>query len=150
MKKIVLTLIGAFSLLAATAQGKELIPEYYLMERLIIPMETTPTYISNDGSEEYKAIQVDNEVMKRLSTTENPFYVYDSDGKERLVRKGDYFVAPLRLSSIYVIEKDRFENGFRDESLPEKSLETEIENPENDIVNPEDVDYITSELNELQ
>lgn len=150
MKKILLTLIGAVSLMTVSVQGKEIIPENYLMERLIMEMEVTPTYISADGENKLKAIQVDSRVMKKLATNENPFYVYDGDGKEQLVRRGDYFVAPTRLSSIFVIEKDKFESQFRDEAVPEKSIKTKVEAVEAEILKPEDVDSGTMDIKETE
>lgn len=148
MKKNLIMLLGGLSLLGATTYGAEIIPEYYLMERLLINLEQSHTYISKDSSNELKAIQLNNEILKKLNTNENPIYVYDSDGNQKLVRKGDYFVAPTRLSSIYVIEKDKFENGYRDETLPEKSIGTVIESDDNKV-NPTDVDEGSMDIKEI-
>ena len=74
--------------------------------------------------------------------------MYDSDGNQKLVRKGDYFVAPTRLSSIYVMEKDKFENGYRDKTLPEKSIGTVIESDDNKV-NPTDVDEGSMDIKEI-
>lgn len=148
MKKNLIMLLGGLSLLGATTYGAEIIPEYYLMERLLINLEQSHTYISKDSSNELKAIQLNNEILKKLNTNENPIYVYDSDGNQKLVRKGDYFVAPTRLSSIYVMEKDKFENGYRDETLPEKSIGTVIESDDNKV-NPTDVDEGSMDIKEI-
>ncbi len=148
MKKNLIMLLGGLSLLGATTYGAEIIPEYYLMERLLINLEQSHTYISKDSSKELKAIQLNNEILKKLNTNENPIYVYDSDGNQKLVRKGDYFVAPTRLSSIYVMEKDKFENGYRDETLPEKSIGTVIESDDNKV-NPTDVDEGSMDIKEI-
>lgn len=148
MKKNLIMLLGGLSLLGATTYGAEIIPEYYLMERLLINLEQSHTYISKDSSKELKAIQLNNEILKKLNTNENPIYVYDSDGNQKLVRKGDYFVAPTRLYSIYVMEKDKFENGYRDETLPEKSIGTVIESDDNKV-NPTDVDEGSMDIKEI-
>lgn len=148
MKKNLIMLLGGLSLLGATTYGAEIIPEYYLMERLLINLEQSHTYISKDSSNELKAIQLNNEILKKLNTNENPIYVYDSDGNQKLVRKGDYFVAPTRLSSIYVMEKDKFENGYRDETLPEKNIGTVIESDDNKV-NPTDVDEGSMDIKEI-
>lgn len=148
MKKNLIMLLGGLSLLGATTYGAEIIPEYYLMERLLINLEQSHTYISKDSSNELKAIQLNNEILKKLNTNENPIYVYASDGNQKLVRKGDYFVAPTRLSSIYVMEKDKFENGYRDETLPEKSIGTVIESDDNKV-NPTDVDEGSMDIKEI-
>lgn len=148
MKKNLIMLLGGLSLLGATTYGAEIIPEYYLMERLLINLEQSHTYISKDSSNELKAIQLNNEILKKLNTNENPIYVYDSDGNQKLVRKGDYFVAPTRLSSIYVMEKDKFENGYRDKTLPEKSIGTVIESDDNKV-NPTDVDEGSMDIKEI-
>lgn len=147
MKKRLIMLLAVLSLFGTIGYGAEIIPANYLMERLIIGMEVTPTYISNDESKEFKAIQINNEILKRLQTTESPFYVYDSDGNEKVVRKGDYFVSPVRLSSIFVIDKETFENNFRDKSLPDQVIETKV-TEETNILNPADVDAGSMDVKE--
>ncbi len=125
--------VGVFTFLAfftTKVHGSEIIPEYFLMERLIMLMDVAPTYISNDGKQELKAMQIDKEVMDILSNKENPFYIYDSNGEKKLVRMGDYFFSPLTLSSIYTLDKENFEANFRDKSLPEQKLETVVEKVE--------------------
>lgn len=127
MKKFI---IGAFvitTLFTTKLMGAEIIPEYFLMERLIMLMDVAPTYISNDGKQELKAMQIDKEVMSILGNSENPFYIYDSNGEKKLVRVGDYFYSPTTLSSIYTLDKENFEFNFRDKDLPEKRIETVVE-----------------------
>ena len=113
MKKLLLVcaiFIGAASL----AFSKEIIPEYYVMERLLIPIENSKTYKyvgleEIEKFKELKAIQVDKNVLKGLGTSENPFYMKSSNGEVEAVRVGDYIVSPLNLSSVYFISKDNFE-----------------------------------------
>lgn len=128
--------IGVFTFLAiftVKVQGAEIIPEYFLMERLIMLMDVAPTYISNDKKQELKAMQIDKEVMKLLDNNENPFYIYDSNGEKKLVRMGDYFFSPLNLSSIYTLDKENFEFNFRNKALPEKKIESVVEETEDKI-----------------
>ena len=74
MKKLLLVFaifIGAVSL----AFSKEIIPEYYVMERLLIPIENSKTYKyvgleEIEKFKELKAIQVDKNVLKGLGTSE--------------------------------------------------------------------------------
>ena len=147
MKKI---LLGLSLLFIATTNlwAVEIIPEYYLMERLLLPIEKSEVYVNQANGTEVKAIQVNSEVIKKLNTEENPFYVYDSTGKEKLVRKGDYFLSPLRLPSIYVISKDKFEENFRSKLNPEKSLNTQIDTKDNENINASDVDAGTMDIQE--
>ena len=119
MKKFFIGIFTMIALLTVKVQGAEIIPEYFLMERLIMLMDVAPTYISNDGKQELKAMQVDKEVMNILGNSENPFYIYDSNNEKKIVRMGDYFYSPTTLSSIYTLDKENFESNFRDKSLPE-------------------------------
>lgn len=133
MKKFFIGIFTMIALLTTKVQGAEIIPEYFLMERLIMLMDVAPTYISNDGKQELKAMQVDKEVMNILGNSENPFYIYDSNNEKKIVRMGDYFYSPTTLSSIYTLDKENFESNFRDKSLPEEKLETTIEKPQDKI-----------------
>lgn len=133
MKKFFIGIFTMIALLSTKAQGVEIIPEYFLMERLIMLMDIAPTYISNDGKQELKAIQIDKEIMDILGNSENPFYIYDSNGEQKIVRVGDYFYSPTNLSSIYTLDKNNFEFNFRDKALPEKKLETITESTEEKI-----------------
>ena len=92
MKKFFIGIFTMIALLTVKVQGAEIIPEYFLMERLIMLMDVAPTYISNDGKQELKAMQVDKEVMNILGNSENPFYIYDSNNEKKIVRMGDKFV----------------------------------------------------------
>lgn len=113
MKKIVVGIFALITLISIKTQGAEILPEYFLMEKLVMFMDVAPSYTSNDGSEKLKAIQVDKDVMKILQTTENPFYVIDSSGNKKMVRMGDYLTSPLSLSSIYATSKVNFEEKFK-------------------------------------
>ena len=128
MKKI-LAILAVFSLTASVTLSKEIIPEYYIMEKLLIPISASPvfSYIGEkkiDDFKEIKAIQVDNKVLQNLVTHENPFYMNDSDGKTVAVRVGDYIVSPMTLSTVYSIRKNDFELNYRDLNAPDVSLVT--------------------------
>ena len=106
MKKI-LAILAVFSLTASVTLSKEIIPEYYIMEKLLIPISASPvfSYIGEkkiDDFKEIKAIQVDNKVLQNLVTHENPFYMNDSDGKTVAVRVG----------RLYCISNDTFYSLF--------------------------------------
>ncbi|WP_294703540.1 hypothetical protein [uncultured Fusobacterium sp.] len=139
MKKIFIGILTVISIFTTKIYGAEIIPEYFLMERLIMLMDVAPTYISNDGKQELKAIQIDKEIMQLLGNSENPFYIIDSNNEKKLVRVGDYFFSPTRLSSIYTLNKDDFEFNFRDKSLPEQSIKTVTEKTE-DTLNLSDIE----------
>lgn len=139
MKKIFIGILTVISIFTTKIYGAEIIPEYFLMERLIMLMDVAPTYISNDGKQELKAIQIDKEIMQLLGNSENPFYIIDSNNEKKLVRVGDYFFSPTRLSSIYTLNKDDFEFNFRDKSLPEQSIKTITEKTE-DTLNLSDIE----------
>lgn len=145
MKKI---LIGLFLLATSTTFATEIIPELYLMEGLLLSLQSADTYINEETGEEVKAIRVDANVMSSLQTTENPFYVYDSTTKEKIVRKGDYFTAPTRLSSIQAISKDEFEEKYRNKFGNKKEFVKEQEEEEIQRINPEDVDEGSMDIEE--
>ena len=128
MKKI-LAILAVFSLTASVTLSKEIIPEYYIMEKLLIPISASPvfSYIGEkkiDDFKEIKAIQVDNKVLQNLVTPENPFYMNASDGKTVAVRVGDYIVSPMTLATVYSIRKNDFEINYRDLNAPDVSLVT--------------------------
>lgn len=143
MKKIVIGLFALITLVNVRVQGAEILPEYFLMERLIMLMDVAPTYISNDGKQELKAIQVDSKLLKILDTNENPFYMIDSNGEKKTVRMGDYLFSPLSLSSIYMLDKTHFEENFRDEALPQKELNSVVED-NTDKIDISDIDESSS------
>lgn len=148
MKKFFIGICTLIGLLTVKVQGAEIIPEYFLMERLIMLMDVAPTYVKINGNQELKAIQIDNKIMDILGNSENPFYIYDSNGEQKIVRVGDYFYSPTTLSSIYSIDKDSFENNYRNKALPEKSLKTTVEETD-DKINISDIDEgATTNINE--
>lgn len=154
MKKLLLVcaiFIGAASL----AFSKEIIPEYYVMERLLIPIENSKTYKyvgleEIEKFKELKAIQVDKNVLKGLGTSENLFYMKSSNGEVEAVRVGDYIVSPLNLSSVYFISKDNFEKNYRDINAPEVSIETEEVSTMTEKVDTSEVDEANNRINTVE
>lgn len=108
MKKLLL-LLGTF-ILGTNIFASEIITEYYLMERVLMDLANAPTYTSNDG--DLKAIKIDKKLTKYIGVNDDVFYIIDSNNKKQLVRVGDYFVSPTTLSSIYKIDKDKFESNY--------------------------------------
>lgn len=135
MKKVLFMFIIIFSI----SFGVEIIPEDFVMEKVLMPLSSAPTYVSQNSDKELKAIQVTTETLKNLKTNENPFYIYDSAGIRQLVRIGDYFISSPKLSDIYIMQKNEFENNFYNKDGRNiQSIDT-IE--DNDIkINPIDVD----------
>ena len=133
MKKFFIGIFTMIALLTVKVQGAEIIPEYFLMEKLLMTMDSSPTYVSSDEKQELKAIQIDKKIMKMLDYNDSPFYICDSDGEKRLVRIGDYFTSPVTLSSIYVLNKEEFESNFTDKNLPKQKIETVAEEVKEEI-----------------
>ena len=150
MKKI-LAILAVFSLTASVTLSKEIIPEYYIMEKLLIPISASPvfSYIGEkkiDDFKEIKAIQVDNKVLQNLVTHENPFYMNDSDGKTVAVRVGDYIVSPMTLSTFYSIRKNDFELNYRDLNAPDVSLVTADVTTIGEKIRTDEIDEVNNKI----
>lgn len=150
MKKI-LAILAVFSLTASVTLSKEIIPEYYIMEKLLIPISASPvfSYIGEkkiDDFKEIKAIQVDNKVLQNLVTHENPFYMNDSDGKTVAVRVGDYIVSPMTLSTVYSIRKNDFELNYRDLNAPDVSLVTSDVTTIGEKIRTDEIDEVNNKI----
>ena len=150
MKKI-LAILAVFSLTVSVTLSKEIIPEYYIMEKLLIPISASPvfSYIGEkkiDDFKEIKAIQVDNKVLQNLVTHENPFYMNDSDGKTVAVRVGDYIVSPMTLSTVYSIRKNDFELNYRDLNAPDVSLVTADVTTIGEKIRTDEIDEVNNKI----
>lgn len=150
MKKI-LAILAVFSLTASVTLSKEIIPEYYIMEKLLIPISASPvfSYIGEkkiDDFKEIKAIQVDNKVLQNLVTHENPFYMNDSDGKTVAVRVGDYIVSPMTLSTVYSIRKNDFELNYSDLNAPDVSLVTADVTTIGEKIRTDEIDEVNNKI----
>ena len=71
MKKV----LAILALLSMTCGAKEILSEYYVMEKVLPLLTEAQTYTIN--GQEVKAIKVDNKVLKALNTTDDPFYYYN-------------------------------------------------------------------------
>lgn len=146
MKKIFIGVFSLLTLFTIKTQGTEIIPEYFLMERLIMLMEVSPTYISNDNEKELKAMQIDDNVMTLIGNTETHFYIYDSNGQKKLVRVGDYFYSPPTLSSIYALDKKNFEANFKNKNLPQEKPKNTQDILQNNLNTPNMNENISNNL----
>ena len=146
MKKIFIGVFSLLTLFTIKTQGTEIIPEYFLMERLIMLMEVSPTYISNDNEKELKAMQIDDNVMTLIGNTETPFYIDDSNGQKKLVRVGDYFYSPPILSSIYALDKKNFDANFKNKNLPQEKPKNTQDILQNNLNTPNMNENISNNL----
>ena len=106
MKKI----LALFALLSITCGATEILSEYYVMEKVLPLLTEAQSYTIN--GQEVKAIKVDNKVLKALSTTDDPFYNYNSAKERKMVRLGDYILTPMTFSSIDSVSSSYFNNNF--------------------------------------
>ena len=80
MKKV----LAMLALLSMTCGATEILSEYYVMEKVLPLLTEAESYTIN--GEEVKAIKVSNKVLKALSTTDDPFYYYNSAKEKKMVR----------------------------------------------------------------
>lgn len=73
MKRFFILIFTITTLFSTKLIGAEIIPEYFLMERLIMLMDVAPTYISIDGKQELKAMQIDKKLWIYLEITKIHF-----------------------------------------------------------------------------
>ena len=106
MKKVLAILV----LLSITCGATEILSEYYVMEKVLPLLTEAQSYTIN--GQEVKAIKVDNKVLKVLSTTDDPFYYYNSAKERKMVRLGDYILTPMTFSSIDSVSSSYFNNNF--------------------------------------
>ena len=106
MKKVLAILV----LLSITCGATEILSEYYVMEKVLPLLTEAQSYTVN--GQEVKAIKVDNKVLKVLSTTDDPFYYYNSAKVKKMVRLGDYILTPMTFSSIDSVSSSYFNNNF--------------------------------------
>ena len=106
MKKVLAILV----LLSITCGATEILSEYYVMEKVLPLLTEAQSYTVN--GQEVKAIKVDNKVLKVLSTTDDPFYYYNTEKEKKMVRLGDYILTPMTFSSIDSVSSSYFNNNF--------------------------------------
>lgn len=106
MKKI----LAMLALFTTTASAVEILNEFYVMEKVIPFIEKGAIYDFNGLK--IKATKVDNRILKELSTTDSPFYFFDSNKQKTKARIGDYLISPLTLSEIYSIDANDFEKKY--------------------------------------
>ena len=97
-------------LLAIPTSAVEILNEFYVMQKVIPFIEKGETYDLNGVK--VKATKVDNKILKELSTSDNPFYFYDSNKQKTSARVGDYLISPLSLSEIYSVDANDFKANY--------------------------------------
>lgn len=107
MKKIILLM---FVLLISTVSAVEILNEFYVMQKVIPFIEKGDTYDLNGVK--VKAARIDYKILKALSTSDDPFYFYDSNRQKTLARVGDYLISPLSLSEIYSVDVKVFKENY--------------------------------------
>ncbi|MDD7391707.1 MAG: hypothetical protein SPJ84_08305 [Fusobacterium gastrosuis] len=105
-------LLAIFLLMSVAVSAVEIFDEFYVMEKTISTIEKGEVY--NLNGEKFKVTKVDNKILKSLSTTDNPFYFYNSNNEKTMARIGDYLVSPLTLSEIYSVDKNEFKNYIKE------------------------------------
>lgn len=107
MKKLMLLM---FVLLISTVNAVEILNEFYVMQKVIPFIEKGDIYDLNGVK--VKATKVDYKILKALSTSDDPFYFYDSNRQQTLARVGDYLISPLSLSEIYSVNASVFKENY--------------------------------------
>lgn len=133
MKKFII-----FILLSLNIMAVEIIPEDFLMQKTLVPLSKSKIYTM--GDKKVYALRITPEVLKSLETTENPFYIYDSNHIRTLVHLGDYFISPLTLASVSVMKEKDFQDNF--------NIDTPTENVIIEDIKKENVDESYGEYNE--
>lgn len=109
-QKVMKRFILMFILLALPARAVEIFNEFYVMQKVIPFIEKGDTYDLNGLK--VKAAKVDSKILKALSTSDNPFYFYDSNNQKTIARVGDYLISPLSLSEIYSVDANDFQSNY--------------------------------------
>lgn len=99
-----------FMFIASTLGAVEILNEFYVMQKVIPFIEKGDTY--DLSGTKVKVARVDSKILKALSTNDNPFYFYDSNRQQTLVRIGDYLISPLNLSEIYSVDAEIFKANY--------------------------------------
>ncbi|WP_022819698.1 hypothetical protein [Fusobacterium russii] len=107
MKKIVLLI---FALIVLKVNAVEILNEFYVMQKVIPFIEKGDIYDLNGVK--VKATKVDYKILKALSTSDDPFYFYDSNRQQTSARIGDYLISPLSLSEIYSVDMNVFKENY--------------------------------------
>lgn len=106
MKKLIILSI----LLSTVSFSAEIFKEFHIMEKTMLDISKSRVY-DNNGNK-YKLVKVDRSIMKKIGADGELFYMTDSKNDKVTVRLGDFLVAPLSLSEIYVVSKEDFDEVF--------------------------------------
>lgn len=111
MKKKLSILLFIFTLVSFSLFGKETYAESYISRQLGSAFNKAPDFVGN-GSQ-MKGIKVTNDVVKTLGISDSPFYMKGADGKEYVVRLGDYLTSTGTAGKITPVAKQNFESTFK-------------------------------------
>lgn len=110
MKKNLFGLIITFIFLSVNVLTKEMYNESHVVTNLGGAFTSAPVFVN--GSTQVKGIKVTNAVVTQLGISDSPFYIKGSDGKETIVRLGDYITRGISGGGISAISKKEFESKF--------------------------------------
>lgn len=68
-----------------------------------------------------KAVKVNNSLLKKLSNSEENFYIITSWNENMIVKKGDFLVSPLEYNEVYRIANKEFWETYQLENKKEKN-----------------------------
>lgn len=111
MKKNLSILISILTLISFSLLGKEIYAESHISKQLGSAFSKAPDFVG--GGSQVKGIKVTNDVVKTLGISDSPFYMKGADGKEYIVRLGDYLTSNGTAGKVTPIAKQNFETTFK-------------------------------------
>ncbi|MGF6906563.1 hypothetical protein [Fusobacterium sp. PH5-44] len=111
MKKKLSILLSILTLVSFSILGKEVYTESYISKKLSGSFSKAPDFVGN-GSQ-VKGIRVTNDVVSTLGISDSPFYMKGADGKEYVVRLGDYLTSVGNSGKLSIVSRQNFENNFK-------------------------------------
>ncbi|MDR1831643.1 MAG: hypothetical protein LBQ97_02775 [Fusobacteriaceae bacterium] len=109
MKKM----IGAmfvFTMIAAMAQGREILTESYVNAKVGQLLSQAPVFVNNASRMEFRGLKVTRAVLDAIGTSDSPFYM-KSRGATVAVRVGDYLVSQGAYGPVTPVRKQAFEGN---------------------------------------
>ena len=90
--------------------AKEMYVESYVVSRLGNSLSNAPDFVSNGT--QVKGVRITNTIVNQLGISDSPFYIKATDGREIMVRLGDYITRGFGDRGITVIARREFESRF--------------------------------------
>lgn len=100
-------LIFLFFIISMISSSVEIFDEFYVLEKVTPFLLKAKSY--NFNGIEMKVVRVNNNILKALGTTDDPFYFFDSNNKKVSVKLGGYIATTTSYSEIYAIEPELIE-----------------------------------------